>query len=301
MVEVWILQNSKPVSFKKGEKLIVQGASDDCTYFILSGQVEVKINGLHIDTRVAPQIVGEMAAKRAGAARTADVIATSSSVEALSVSGSEFRAIMWEYEDFRKNLDNEIDELSRKKISQLGEKGVSRGLSWTVISAAVGVIGCVVAALASFLMGLATADVLLFGVSVGLLGFVATLLMNPDLRYRNLASAAGFSLIGLVVYGSLSFALTIKGDNTDLPLIDFSIQTEQKLGMFLVGAIGGSRNASLIGGQTGSWLCMVRCRWRGKSLSPASGFRGCDSPMIDGCRESEVSREWLIGDTVYWL
>jgi len=22
---------------------------------------------------------------------------------------------------------------------------------------------------------------------------------------------------------------------------------------------------------------------------------------IDGCRESEVSREWLIGDTIWWL
>jgi len=232
-----ILQNSKPVSFKKGEKLIVQGTSEDCTYFILSGQVEVKINGRHIDTRAAPQVVGEMAAKRAGAVRTADVIATSTSVEVLSVSGSEFRAIMRENEGFRMNLDSEIDELSRKKIRQLGEKGISRGLSWTVISAAVGGIGSVVSALASFLMGLATADILLFGVSVGLLGFVATLLMNPVLRYRNLASTAGYSLIGLVVYGSLSFALTIKGDNTDLPLIDFSVQTDQKLGMFLVGAL----------------------------------------------------------------
>lgn len=39
----------------------------------------------------------------------------------------------------------------------------------------------------------------------------------------------------------------------------------------------------------------------GKSPSPASGFRGCDSPLIDGCRESEVSRECLTGDTVCWL
>ena len=33
----------------------------------------------------------------------------------------------------------------------------------------------------------------------------------------------------------------------------------------------------------------------------ASGFKGRDSPLIDGCRESEVSCEWLIGDTIYWL
>jgi hypothetical protein len=59
----------------------------------------------------------------------------------------------------------------------------------------------------------------------------------------------------------------------------------------LYSPIGGSKNAPLIGDQTDNWLCLVRCRWRGISPSPASGFRGCDGPMIDGCRESEVSRE----------
>ena len=33
----------------------------------------------------------------------------------------------------------------------------------------------------------------------------------------------------------------------------------------------------------------------------ASGFKGRDSPLIDGCRESEVSCECLTGDTVSWL
>ena len=33
----------------------------------------------------------------------------------------------------------------------------------------------------------------------------------------------------------------------------------------------------------------------------ASGFKRRDSSLIDGCRESEVSCEWLIGDTIYWL
>ena len=27
--------------------------------------------------------------------------------------------------------------------------------------------------------------------------------------------------------------------------------------------------------------------------------QGQERPLIDGCRESEVSREWLIGDTIY--
>ena len=44
----------------------------------------------------------------------------------------------------------------------------------------------------------------------------------------------------------------------------------------VMGGIGGSRNAPLIGDAT---------------ARRASGFKGRDSPLIDGCRESEVSRE----------
>jgi hypothetical protein len=31
------------------------------------------------------------------------------------------------------------------------------------------------------------------------------------------------------------------------------------------------------------------------------GLGGRNARQVDGCRESEVFREWLIGDTIYWL
>jgi hypothetical protein len=31
------------------------------------------------------------------------------------------------------------------------------------------------------------------------------------------------------------------------------------------------------------------------------GLGGRNARQVDGCRESEVSREWLIGDTICWL
>ena len=31
------------------------------------------------------------------------------------------------------------------------------------------------------------------------------------------------------------------------------------------------------------------------------GLGGRNALQVDGCRESEVSREWLTGDTVCWL
>jgi len=38
-----------------------------------------------------------------------------------------------------------------------------------------------------------------------------------------------------------------------------------------MGLLGVAQNAPLTGGQSAKQLCMVRCRWRGKSPSPASG------------------------------
>lgn len=58
----------------------------------------------------------------------------------------------------------------------------------------------------------------------------------------------------------------------------------------MVAGVSGRRNAPLIGDQPDVRLSMVRCRWRGTSPSPASGFQGgAIAPLIDGCRESEVS------------
>jgi len=31
------------------------------------------------------------------------------------------------------------------------------------------------------------------------------------------------------------------------------------------------------------------------------GLGGRNARQVEGCRESEVSREWLIDDTIYWL
>lgn len=54
----------------------------------------------------------------------------------------------------------------------------------------------------------------------------------------------------------------------------------RKVGLheMVVGVSGVAQNAPLIGDRTASRSCMVRCRWRGTSPSPARGFRGRDSP-----------------------
>ena len=81
-----ILKSASFSIFSKGEKIIKQGANDDCVYFILTGSVEVRIDGRHVDYRRAPDTVGEMAASKPGAPRTADVLVDTQTLETLVLS-----------------------------------------------------------------------------------------------------------------------------------------------------------------------------------------------------------------------
>jgi CRP-like cAMP-binding protein len=228
-----IMRVGVPASFVKDALIIEQGSFEDTVYFIVAGFVEVRINKRHIDFRRPPDSVGEMAAKKAGEARTADVIARSDKVEALAISGSEFRNLMLEFPDFTRNLDDAIDALSRRKILQLGETSEERGWSWPLLSAMTAAASAAATAGIGWLAGFSPLYLCAATASIGALVFVMLLLVNPVLRYRNLASAAGYALIGLIVYGSMSFALTVDGRDIGLPLIDFGVRTEMKLGVLV--------------------------------------------------------------------
>jgi CRP-like cAMP-binding protein len=232
-----VIQLAECVTYSKGHKLIAQGATDDCVYFIVAGSVEVRSGGRHIDIRGAPHTVGEMAAKKAGEVRTADVIVQSETLEALVLSGTEFRKIMKDSTAFSAQLDDLMDRLTRSKISQLGEKAPPKELSWTVLSLIVGVVAGAVGALGAWTLQLDALYIFWTGLALALAVFVFMLHLNPAFRYRNIAVMAGVSLILSVAYGSISFALTIDGQKIELPLIDFSVETEQKLAVFGIGSV----------------------------------------------------------------
>ncbi|MFC7049519.1 cyclic nucleotide-binding domain-containing protein [Emcibacter nanhaiensis] len=231
-----VLQRGKLITFSKNEKVIEQGADDDCVYFILSGEVTIRVNKRVIDKRNTPYSFGEMAAKKAGETRTADVIVESKKLEAIVLSGTDFRKLIIEHSVFANNLEDSIDTLSRKKILQLGENTKAKGFPWLAISAIVGMTASIITGFIAWQSeALTTTQIIFTSLPVGLISFVFMLIFNPELRYRNLAIMTGSALIGYIIYGSLSFALTIDGKEVDWPLIDFSVHTEQRLGLYIVG------------------------------------------------------------------
>lgn len=237
MIADRVIKLAQAVTCEKGHRLIDQGSVDDCVYFIIIGRVEVLINKRHIDFRGAPHTVGEMAAKRAGEVRTADVVVQSDTFEALVLSGSDFRSIMHEFPTFSSHLDDLIDTLTREKIRQLGEKEERQPASWNFICGIAGAVACGGAALVCWVVATGLAEGILYSTVTGLIVFICLQLINPVLRYRNLAAAAGYCLIALITYSSFSFMLTIDGKEFDFPLIDFSINTEMKVGTLIVGCV----------------------------------------------------------------
>ncbi|UWQ00865.1 cyclic nucleotide-binding domain-containing protein [Aliiroseovarius crassostreae] len=231
-----IVSNSKLFRRTKGDVLINHGDATDDVYFVLFGSARVSINSRSIDTRGAPKIIGEMAAMKPGEARSADVVIETDVFEARIMSAKDFGDLLRSYPSFHSRLIELVDNVGRKNLRLLGEKSQRPELSWTLKSAFAGIVTGVAGSLGTWVMGLEAYFYFLVCPMLAVAVFVGVLLLNPDLRYRNLSSSAGFALIAFVLYGLTSFVLTIDGQELNLPLIDFSVQTKLKGGIFAIGA-----------------------------------------------------------------
>lgn len=232
-----IVSHSKVVRRPKPHVLINYGDDTDDVYFVLFGSAHVFINSRFIDTRGAPETIGEMAAMKPGEARSADVVVDTDVFEARIMSAKDFSDVLRSYPNFHTRLTELVDKVGRKNLRLLGEKSNKLGLSWTLKSEVAGAMTWIAACLGTWAMELEAYFYFLVSPMLAVAVFVAVLLVNPDLRYRNLSSAAGFGLIAYVLYGLTSFVLTIDGQEVGLPLVDFSVQTELRVGIFAIGAL----------------------------------------------------------------
>ena len=73
---------AEPIAYETGSRLILQNATDNDLYLILTGQFSIQVNGREVARRGAGQHVGEMALIDPKAKRSASVIACEDSVVA---------------------------------------------------------------------------------------------------------------------------------------------------------------------------------------------------------------------------
>lgn len=232
-----IFEASTMLTCTRGFQIIYEGEEKDDVFFLLFGDVSITRKGKEIDTKSAPSNIGELAANTPGDPRTADISVVSETVRMRVISGAEFRKIRDANPEFEKALNRFIAKMNRSKIAQLGQKSTKTGMPWYVLSAIVSLASMVLAALlfwmSEFSWLQSTAGTLL----VGIFSFVAMLLLNPDLIYRNMFRFSGFAVVGLIAWGSASWAFRFDGAGTKIPLlIDFNAGGEMKTAA-LVGSI----------------------------------------------------------------
>jgi CRP-like cAMP-binding protein len=109
-----IAEQTTLVECLSGEDLIVQGGTDNDIYFIISGTVEIWINGRLVATRAAGSHVGEMALLDPTARRSATVKAAVPCVIA-RVSESQFSTLAKSYPHLWRALAVELGNRLRER------------------------------------------------------------------------------------------------------------------------------------------------------------------------------------------
>lgn len=225
--------------FKKGEELIVENAQDDDVFFILAGEVEIQTDGQRVATRTAPIQVGEMAAMHPGEKRSATVTARSHTVATLRIPGAEFHEIMDAFPKFRDRLHVDVSKRFRQRISagKISQKRSAFG--WLFISVPVAIVSFLVVFVYCLNASFTFMEATLVSLAFGLFVFVIVTLWNPDLIYRNTFRLASLGVVGLSLYGSMSWVLSVDGSTQHIPfLLDFNSGGEMKAGVLAVAVVG---------------------------------------------------------------
>lgn len=199
-----LLEAGEIKSFSNGTELIKQGDSDDCAYFILSGDVSVLINGVQRDTRRAPDSVGELSAADPVHLRTATVVVSSTEMVACKVCGEKFRAIMKSSKGFGARLTDYSMKMLRDRLSEYAPAtGSPRHLIWVACSI---VVGLIIAG--SSFWGLAHVGVVgplqpAISTLAGLISFFLVMVLNPAFFYKRAIT----TVLAGAFFGPASFGI----------------------------------------------------------------------------------------------
>jgi CRP/FNR family transcriptional regulator, cyclic AMP receptor protein len=91
-----LVERGEIVEFHKTHEIVREGGEDDDIYLLISGSVAVVIKENHVNTRLAGQHVGEMAAIEPAQKRSATIVALET-VVALKLTSLQFDAVGAEY------------------------------------------------------------------------------------------------------------------------------------------------------------------------------------------------------------
>lgn len=191
------------ISFKAGEKIIINGDPSDDAFVLLHGEAKVQL-AKKSETRLrkAPVSIGEMSYRSHGAGRCADVSAVTNIV-ALKFQGEDFDRIVRSCSQLDLGLQHDLENRTRQSAQSNPSKPKSWGF-YAVVAAA----GCAVALATYF------GSELNFAIcaSIGAVTIFMGLFFNPDHWMKRVT---GIALLGQVVASAVRFNTDAEGGKLD--------------------------------------------------------------------------------------
>jgi len=176
----YIVENSSFHEVKLGEEIITQGAQDKHVIFLLSGDVNIVVNGQISTFRSAPWTVGEMSAVNPKHPRSASVLVKTERAVYLKMSQESFLKLCSDNADFRERLDQNIQDRFQERLNipiktNEDEKYTESKTGW-VWSCLILAIGIFIAALGIFFIPNAKLQLgiiiaLFFAVTIGMFAY----------------------------------------------------------------------------------------------------------------------------------
>lgn len=110
----WICAKCKPKSFATGEVISAQDSNDEGAFFVVSGEIDVRVNGSSVAKRHARDLVGELSVMCCGARRCASLVALTN-VEVLFLAPKTFVQLTEKYPKMLKLMFNVLAERLRER------------------------------------------------------------------------------------------------------------------------------------------------------------------------------------------
>jgi hypothetical protein len=192
--------------FRKGSEIITQGCADNHVYFLISGKVDVLINGSVRDEKAAPDTVGELAAHKPFKPRTATVRAATD-LEVLRVECKQFASLVDGDSEMERRLGDLTGEMLHARLADNVEPKGKLSTDWVTMSVLVGA-GCwlILAVILKTQFGFSFGVSALIGAIFGAMASIFLLMNNPKFFYRSMFRLTLLAGLGYATFGGIVVA-----------------------------------------------------------------------------------------------
>lgn len=208
-----VLEVGELVWFPTGKRFIERSAQDDEVYFLLTGSVRITVGKTDAGNRDAPVAIGELASILS-TKRTASVNAEAGGVNAIRITGSEFRELFDQFEEVKKEFYKQIGKLLFDRLDQMATGNSPKKIPTWLMQILVTLAGMVIGVIVLPSFGFSGWELVSGALCVGIVFVAATILLNLVRLLFMAGLGAGTTAILYMVTGTIDIGFVT--DNTFL-------------------------------------------------------------------------------------